>query len=72
MLGKRIPVTGGAGVFGSHPVGRLPDRGDDVLHIDDFYTGTWRRNERLTGHRRFEPTRYGMCFPGVVAGGGPW
>ena len=37
---KRILVTGGAGFVGSHLCERLLARGDDVLCVDNFFTGT--------------------------------
>ena len=40
---RRVLVTGGAGFIGSHLCERLLERGDEVLCVDNFYTGT-RRN----------------------------
>ena len=40
---RRVLVTGGAGFIGSHLCDRLVARGDEVLCVDNFYTGT-RRN----------------------------
>ena len=37
---KRVLVTGGAGFVGSHLCKRLLDDGNDVLCIDNFFTGT--------------------------------
>lgn len=36
---KRILITGGAGFLGSHLCKRLLDEGNDVLCLDNFYTG---------------------------------
>ncbi len=36
---KRILVTGGAGFLGSHLCERLLARGDEVLCVDNFFTG---------------------------------
>ncbi len=46
---KRVLVTGGAGFLGSHLCDRLVQRGDDVLCVDNFYTGTApeSRHEKL-------------------------
>src|SRR5437016_14679621 len=40
---RRVLITGGAGFIGSHLCDRLLERGDEVLCVDNFYTGT-RRN----------------------------
>jgi nucleoside-diphosphate-sugar epimerase len=39
-LRKRILVTGGAGFLGSHLCERLLNDGQDVLCVDNFFTGT--------------------------------
>jgi nucleoside-diphosphate-sugar epimerase len=41
---KRILVTGGAGFIGSHLCERLLAQGRDVLCVDNFFRGGWRRN----------------------------
>ncbi|MDZ7828835.1 MAG: NAD-dependent epimerase/dehydratase family protein [Halofilum sp. (in: g-proteobacteria)] len=40
----RTLVTGGAGFLGSHLCERLLDRGNEVLCVDNFYTGHQRRH----------------------------
>ena len=40
LVRKRVLVTGGAGFLGSHLCERLLARGDDVLCVDNFFTGT--------------------------------
>jgi UDP-glucose 4-epimerase len=47
-------VTGGAGFIGSHLVDRLLDRGDGVVVLDDFSTGSRANLARAGAHRRFE------------------
>ena len=39
-LRKRVLVTGGAGFLGSHLCKRLLKDGNDVLCVDNFFTGT--------------------------------
>ncbi|MBL8379242.1 MAG: SDR family oxidoreductase [Burkholderiales bacterium] len=60
---KRVLVTGGAGFLGSHLCERLLADGDDVLCVDNFYTGTKENVEHLIGNRRFELMRHDVTFP---------
>jgi UDP-glucuronate decarboxylase len=60
---RRVLVTGGAGFIGSHLCERLLDRGDEVLCVDNFYTGTRRNVHHLLSNSRFELTRHDICFP---------
>ena len=60
---KRILVTGGAGFLGSHLCDRLLARGDEVLCVDNFFTGSRRNVEHLIGHKRFELLRHDVTFP---------
>ncbi|HEY7297670.1 MAG TPA: UDP-glucuronic acid decarboxylase family protein [Xanthobacteraceae bacterium] len=60
---RRALVTGGAGFIGSHLCARLLERGDEVLCVDNFYTGTRRNVHRLLSNPRFELTRHDICFP---------
>ncbi|MCQ2005449.1 UDP-glucuronic acid decarboxylase family protein [Rhizobium sp. NRK18] len=62
-MNTRVLVTGGAGFLGSHLVERLLERGDEVLCVDNFFTGTRRNVEHLIGHQRFELLRHDVCFP---------
>ncbi len=63
MQRKRILVTGGAGFLGSHLCERLVARGDDVLCVDNFYTGTKDSIAPLLGSPRFELIRHDVTFP---------
>jgi UDP-glucuronate decarboxylase len=56
-------VTGGAGFLGSHLCERLIEAGDDVLCVDNFYTGTKDNVAHLLGHPRFELMRHDVTFP---------
>lgn len=60
---KRILVTGGAGFLGSHLIDRLIERGDEVLCVDNFFTGMKRNIDHLHGHPRFEFLRHDVTFP---------
>ena len=60
---KRVMVTGGAGFLGSHLVDRLIERGDEILCVDNFFTGTRQNIEHLHGNPRFELVRHDVTFP---------
>ena len=62
-LRKRTLVTGGAGFLGSHLCGRLLERGDDVLCIDNFFTGTKDNIKHLLDNPHFELIRHDVTFP---------
>lgn len=55
---KRILVTGGAGFIGSHLCARLVNEGNDVLCIDNFFTGSKRNIEPLLDRHHFELIRH--------------
>jgi UDP-glucuronate decarboxylase len=59
---RRVLVTGGAGFIGSHLCDRLLERGDEVLCVDNFYTGTRHNVHHLRSHPRFELMRHDVCF----------
>jgi UDP-glucuronate decarboxylase len=62
-LDSRVLVTGGAGFIGSHLCERLIERGNDVLCVDNFFTGSRRNVESLLNHPRFEMMRHDITFP---------
>lgn len=60
---RRVVVTGGAGFIGSHLCRKLLDGGDEVLCVDNFYTGSRALIAPLLGHARFELLRHDVTFP---------
>jgi UDP-glucose 4-epimerase len=54
---KRIAVTGGAGFLGSHVVGELLARGNEVVILDDFSNGKKKHLEALDGNKQLEVIR---------------
>jgi UDP-glucuronate decarboxylase len=59
----RVLVTGGAGFIGSHLCERLLERGDEVVCVDNFFTGTRRNVARLAANPRFELVRHDVIGP---------
>ena len=51
---KRILVTGGAGFIGSNLCARLLDEGDDIICLDNFFTGSKDNIRKFIGNNRFE------------------
>jgi UDP-glucuronate decarboxylase len=60
---RRILVTGGAGFIGSHLVDRLLEQGNEVLCVDNLFTGTKRNIDHLLSNPRFEFLRHDVTFP---------
>jgi UDP-glucuronate decarboxylase len=60
---KRILVTGGAGFLGSHLCERLIEEGNEVICVDNCYTGTRNNIEPLLSHTNFEFVRHDITFP---------
>lgn len=60
---RRVLVTGGAGFVGSHLCERLLERGDEVLCIDNFFTGARANVAHLLGNPGFELLRHDVTFP---------
>ena len=62
-MGKTILVTGGGGFLGSHLCEKLLDQGNDVICIDNFFTGRKNNIRHLLGHSGFELIRHDITFP---------
>ena len=62
-LRNRILVTGGAGFLGSHLCARLLKDSNEVLCVDNLFTGSRRNIEGLLGNRSFELLRHDITFP---------
>src|SRR5277367_716038 len=63
MIERKVLVTGGAGFLGSHLCDRLLARKEDVLCVDNFFTGSKRNVEHLFGQARFELMRHDVTVP---------
>lgn len=63
MISKKVLVTGGAGFLGSHLCDKLIERGDEVLCVDNLFTGTKANIAHLLQHPRFEFMRHDITFP---------
>ena len=63
---QTILVTGGAGFLGSHLCERLLDQGNEVICVDNFFTGSKRNIAHLVGNPRFELIRHDIVHPLTV------
>jgi len=61
--GKRILVTGGAGLIGSHLCERLIAHGHEVLCVDNFFTGTDKNMQALLQNPNFKVLRHDITAP---------
>jgi UDP-glucuronate decarboxylase len=59
----RILVTGGAGFIGSHLCERLLDEGDEVICLDNFFTGRKANVAHLLDNKKFELIRHDVTEP---------
>ena len=63
MLNKKILVTGGAGFLGSHLCERLLNEGNEILCVDNYFTGNKRNILYLLDNKHFEVVRHDVTFP---------
>jgi len=60
---KRVLVSGGAGFLGSHLCEHLLGQGDDVLCVDNYFTGRKDNIAHLLSDPHFEAMRHDITFP---------
>ncbi|MDD4430729.1 MAG: NAD-dependent epimerase/dehydratase family protein, partial [Bacteroidales bacterium] len=60
---KRILVTGGAGFLGSHLCDQLLARGNDVICLDNYFTGSKQNVIHLLDNPYFELLRHDITKP---------
>ncbi|HIP82815.1 MAG TPA: SDR family oxidoreductase [Desulfocapsa sulfexigens] len=60
---KRVLITGGAGFLGSHLCETLLNQGNEVLCLDNYFTGTKNNIKRLFDNPLFELLRHDVTFP---------
>jgi UDP-glucuronate decarboxylase len=60
---KRILVTGGCGFLGSHLCEQLLKAGNDVLSVDNYFTGRKQNVAHLVNNPYFEAMRHDVTFP---------
>ena len=60
---KKILVTGGSGFLGSHLCEKLIHNGDDIICVDNFYTGSKQNVSHLIDKPNFELIRHDITFP---------
>ena len=62
-MNKTILVTGGAGFLGSHLCEKLLEEGNEVICVDNLFTGQKRNIYHLLENPKFEFIRHDVCFP---------
>ena len=60
---KRVLVTGGCGFLGSHLCERVLAEGNDVICLDNYFTGRKQNVAHMLGHPQFELMRHDVTFP---------
>ena len=60
---RRNLITGGCGFLGSHLVDKLMQNGEEVICLDNYYTGQKQNIEQWSGNQRFELIRHDVIDP---------
>ena len=60
---KRILITGGAGFIGSHLCEKLLNEGNEVICVDNFFTGSKQNIIHLLDNPYFELVGHDVTFP---------
>tara|TARA_A100001011_G_scaffold39672_1_gene37448 strand:- start:24 stop:977 length:954 start_codon:yes stop_codon:yes gene_type:complete len=60
---KKILITGGAGFIGSHLCEKLLLEGNEVICVDNYFTGSKSNVKQLIDHPKFELIRHDITFP---------
>jgi UDP-glucuronate decarboxylase len=60
---KRILVTGGAGFVGSHLCEKLLTEGNEVICLDNYFTGSKQNIKHLLDNHNFEAIRHDVTMP---------
>lgn len=63
LMQKKVLVTGGAGFLGSHLCERLVAQGQDVLCVDNYFTGSKQNIAHLLKNPSFEILRHDVTWP---------
>ena len=63
---KRILITGGAGFIGSHLCERLLQEGNEILCLDNYFTGSKKNITQLLDNPYFELIRHDVTTPYYV------
>ncbi len=62
-MSQRILITGGAGFLGSHLCDRMIEAGNEVICLDNYFTGKRKNIAHLLKHPRFELIRHDAIDP---------
>ena len=63
MNSKKILITGGGGFLGSHLCERLLNEGNEIICLDNFFTGNKQNIVHLMSNPRFEVLRHDVTLP---------